>query len=104
MAMLGFNPTYKSHGMLALGQQGLVSMTKIRIARLWSIAVAMTLFALPASADAGVPMLFVTFPAMVIALIPIVLVETIIFAKFLKARAAPFAKSVAIANVDSTIV
>lgn len=49
-------------------------------------------------------MLFVTFPAMVMSLIPIVLVETVVLARALKTRAALLAKSTAIANVVSTII
>jgi len=79
-------------------------MQKIRVARLLATTASMSLFTGTASADAGVPMLFVTFPAMVVALIPVVLLETVVLARTLKTRAAPLAKSAAIANVVSTIV
>jgi len=79
-------------------------MQKIRAGRLLATATSMSLFTVAASADAGVPMLFVTFPAMVVSLIPIVLVETVVLARALKTRAALLAKSTAIANVVSTII
>ena len=84
--------------------QGFAIMQKIRVARLLAAAASVSFFAVAASADAGVPMLFVTFPAMVVALVPIVLLETVVLARTLKARAIPLAKSAAIANVVSTII
>jgi hypothetical protein len=57
-----------------------------------------------ASADAGVPMLFLTFPAMLIALVPIVAIETIIVARVSGTTALARAKSVGLANLASTVV
>jgi len=57
-----------------------------------------------ASADAGVPMIFLTFPAMLFALIPIILIEAVIISKFLKIG---FKKTVVpsgIANIATTIL
>ena len=79
-------------------------MQWIRTARLLVVGSSIILVATSASADAGVPMLFVTFPAMVLALVPVVLLETFVLGRVLKRRAASLVKSAAIANVVSTIV
>ncbi|MFH0898640.1 MAG: hypothetical protein V1855_03610 [bacterium] len=57
-----------------------------------------------AMADAGVPMLLLTFPAMLIALIPIIVIEAVIISKFLKVG---FKKAVgpsSVANILTTII
>jgi hypothetical protein len=73
-------------------------------ARWLAIGAALTLLSGTANADAGVPLLFVTFPAMVLALIPVILVETVVVVRMLKLRAWPAAKPVAVANLASTFV
>ncbi len=57
-----------------------------------------------ARADAGVPMLFLTLPAMLIALIPIIVVEAIVLGRRLGSSTVSRLKSVAIANMASTVV
>lgn len=48
------------------------------------VGILLTLTSGLAYADAGVPMIFVTFPSMVIVFIPIVIVEVLIFVWLLK--------------------
>jgi hypothetical protein len=55
-------------------------------------------------ADAGVPMLFVTMPAMLIALAPIIGMETLLICRRLAYRPWPVLRATAAANVLSTIV
>jgi hypothetical protein len=54
-------------------------------------------------ADAGVPMIFLTFPAMVMLLLPIILVEAWFLRKWLALGAWEAAKTSAIANIASTL-
>ena len=75
-----------------------------RLAILFSTGISMLAFAGVASANAGVPMLFITLPAMLIALVPIIVVEAFVVGHFLGSSAVSRAKSVAISNVASTIV
>ena len=79
-------------------------MTKVRYTRLMAIGLAAILASGAASADAGVPMLFVTFPAMLLALLPIIVVEALVLARMISMRAFSAIKPVAVANVVSTIV
>lgn len=79
-------------------------MNSNRHVSLVSIGASMLLFSGVANADAGVPMLFLTFPAMIIALVPIIAVESIIVGHLLGTSAISKAKSVAIANVASTVI
>lgn len=79
-------------------------MERLGKARLLILGTSLTMLAGSASADAGVPMLFVTFPAMVLALIPIVLLESIVLSRVLQRKAVSLATSAATANVVSTIV
>lgn len=79
-------------------------MDRIWRARLLALGTSLTVFAGSANADAGVPMLFVTFPAMVLALIPIILLESIVLSRVLQRKAVSLATSAATANVASTIV
>lgn len=79
-------------------------MTKVRCARSMSVGFVAILISGAANADAGVPMLFVTFPAMLIALIPIIVVETFVLGRLVRARVLSAIKPVAIANVVSTVV
>lgn len=69
-----------------------------------AIGASMFLISGTANADAGVPMLFLTLPAMAIALIPIIVIESIVVGRILGTSAASKAKSVAIANVASTVI
>jgi hypothetical protein len=55
-------------------------------------------------ADAGVPMLFVEYPAMLCGLIPVILVEFVVARKMLKVAPASAFKGVAIANLISTVI
>jgi hypothetical protein len=55
-------------------------------------------------ADVGVPMIFLTFPAMATLLLPIILVETWFLRKWLALGAWEAAKSSAVANVASTLL
>jgi hypothetical protein len=79
-------------------------MNPNRNVSLVSVCALVLLFSRIASADAGVPMLFVTLPAMVIALIPIILIESIVIGRFLGTSTLSKRKSVAIANVVSTLI
>lgn len=60
-------------------------------------------FAGNASADAGVPMLALTLPAMVAALIPVIVIEAVVLGRAFGASMVSRIKSVAIANAASTI-
>ena len=55
-------------------------------------------------ADAGVPMIFLTFPAMVVLLLPIIALEAWIYRRLLPIDMKTAAKSSSIANIASTIV
>lgn len=58
----------------------------------------------PASADAGVPMIFITLPAMLIALIPVIAVETAVLVRALRI---PLKRCIAVttaANLASTLI
>lgn len=58
---------------------------------------------LPAFADAGIPMIFLTFPAMLIALVPVILIETFVIHKALEI---PYKKALipnSVANLASTV-
>ena len=55
-------------------------------------------------ADAGVPMIFLTFPAMVVLLVPIILLEAWLLRKWLGLEIWPAIKSSALANIASTII
>jgi hypothetical protein len=79
-------------------------MVTKRVAKSVAMGMSMALMSGAANADAGVPMLFVTFPAMVVALIPIIVLETYVVGRMLKLRAFPAAKPVAVANLVSTFV
>lgn len=57
-----------------------------------------------ANANAGVPMLFVTLPAMILALAPIIVIEAIVIGRTLRSPAISHARSVTISNAISTIV
>jgi hypothetical protein len=55
-------------------------------------------------ADAGVPMLFVQFPALLCALIPVILAEFLVARRMIGAPPKQAFKAVAIANLVSTVV
>jgi hypothetical protein len=55
-----------------------------------------------AYANVGVPMIFFSLPLMVIALIPIILVETVLFVRFIKINFWIGLKMISIANLVST--
>lgn len=57
-----------------------------------------------ASANVGVPMLAMTLPAMVVALLPVVALEAVVLGRLLGTSLLSTVKSVAIANVMSTVV
>ena len=57
-----------------------------------------------AYADAGVPMIFITYPAMLLALIPIILIEAVIIERQLRLGFGKTIRCVGIANAASTIV
>lgn len=79
-------------------------MNPNNLTRLVSAGISLLTFAGVANANAGVPMLFLTVPAMIVALVPIIIVEAFIVGRLLGASAISRAKSVAISNVVSTIV
>lgn len=60
-------------------------------------------FAGNASANAGVPMLALTLPAMVAALIPVIAIEAVVLGRALKTSMVSRLKSVSLANAVSTV-
>ena len=58
----------------------------------------------PLLADAGIPMIFLTFPAMVTLLIPVVVIEGLLCKKWLGLSTWQAMKSNAVSNLASTIV
>lgn len=58
----------------------------------------------PLLADAGVPMIFLTLPAMVMLLIPVIVVEGYLCKKWLKLTTWQAMKSNAVSNLASTII
>ncbi|HVT32252.1 MAG TPA: hypothetical protein VHE32_06380 [Rhodanobacteraceae bacterium] len=73
---------------------------------LWlaTVATTMLLYATSARADAGLPMLMLTWPGMAIALVPIVAIEAFVIARCLQLRFVRAAKISLRANIVSTIV
>jgi hypothetical protein len=55
-------------------------------------------------ADAGVPMIFLTFPAMVMLLLPVILLEGWLLRKWLGLETWEAAKSSTVANIASTLL
>jgi hypothetical protein len=78
-------------------------MRRFNRMRLLMLGISAGMFATDSSADAGVPMLFVTFPSMLLALVPIVLVEAVVLGWTMGRKAASFLKAATIANVASTV-
>jgi hypothetical protein len=70
------------------------------------VAVTCFLFATtsPVSADAGVPMIFITLPGMLAALLPIIVVETLVLARRLALPSRTVVKAAAASNAASTLV
>lgn len=59
---------------------------------------------LPLLADAGIPMIFLTLPAMVMLLIPVIVIEGLLCKKWLELTTWQAMKSNAVSNLASTIV
>ena len=59
---------------------------------------------LPLLADAGVPMIFLTWPAMVVLLIPVIAIEGFLCKKWLGLRTWQAIKANAASNLTSTII
>ena len=57
-----------------------------------------------ANADAGIPMIFVTYPAVLVALLPIIILEVVIFKRGLHLGYRPVTWHVGTANVVSTVI
>jgi hypothetical protein len=55
-------------------------------------------------ADMGLPMLFVTFPAMLFALIPVIFVEAFVLGRHLNRKMLPLLKPIGLANIFSTCI
>lgn len=70
------------------------------------ITLAFLAFVVPgvAHANAGVPMLFLAMPALLISLVPIIAIETLYIAKSLGLQFGQSLKTVSISNVASTII
>lgn len=64
----------------------------------------LTFFPEPAIADAGVPMVFVTLPSMLIALVPIIVLEAIVIRRMLGISLKDAAKVSAVINMVSTVI
>ena len=62
------------------------------------------LVTIPAEADVGVPMIFVTFPQMAVALIPIILIEALILKRNMPLSLQESLKVSAISNIISTLI
>jgi hypothetical protein len=60
--------------------------------------------AAPAHADAGVPMIFITLPGMLLALVPIIILETFVLARRLSVRKREVLKATVMSNAVSTLV
>jgi hypothetical protein len=58
----------------------------------------------PVLADAGVPMIFLEMPAMLIALIPVIIIETLIAKRLTKLNWKPCGAGIALANLGSTFI
>lgn len=76
----------------------------MRTWRLWFWGLAALLLAPHAQADIGVPMVFITVPGMVLALIPIVVVETFVMVRMLRTKLSATTGWVVTANLVSTLV
>jgi hypothetical protein len=63
-----------------------------------------SLRALLVLADVGIPMIFVTFPAMVVALVPVIGMEALLIRRRLGYKPWPVFRATAVANLVSTIV
>ena len=61
-------------------------------------------FAAVVWADAGLPMIFVSYPAMLIALLPVIALETIVFNRTLRGGIKKIISRVGFANAVSTII
>ena len=75
--------------------------------KLWVYLLAgwmLALFASPACADSGVPMIFVTLPGMVIAIIPVIILETIVNRRIMKLSIGRTIGVTVVANLVSTFV
>ena len=57
-----------------------------------------------AHADAGVPMVFLTYPAMLVALVPVILLEAVVFQRRLLLGYKQVAWRVGVANAVSTVI
>ena len=57
-----------------------------------------------AYADAGIPMIFITYPAMLLALIPVILIETVVFERQVHLGYKKMAWRIGLANAASTII
>lgn len=82
----------------------LITKTRSVCLHRFAAGIALLAFAGNASANAGVPMLVLTLPAMVVALIPVIVLEAVVLGRALNASAVSLLKSVSIANVTSTVV
>jgi hypothetical protein len=58
----------------------------------------------PVGADMGVPMIFITLPGMMVALLPIIVVETLVLAKRLALPSRTILKAAAASNAISTLI
>lgn len=79
-------------------------MNRHFLTRLPATGISMLALSDAANANAGVPMLFVTLPAMILALAPIIVIEAIVIGRTLRSPAISHARSVTISNAISTIV
>jgi len=68
------------------------------------IALLIFVDALPAYADAGVPMLALALPGMIISLIPIIIIESFYIHRSLKLSFGRSLKVMSIANIESTLI
>ncbi|WP_345478805.1 hypothetical protein, partial [Niveibacterium umoris] len=82
-----------------------VSHMQTRPVRYYIAAAASALlFARAARADAGVPLLFLTLPGMVLALLPVIAIEAIVLARTFRSNVLSVLKASALANIASTLL
>jgi hypothetical protein len=67
------------------------------------IALAVLILAPAVSANAGIPVIFDTFPLMLLALIPVIILEAFIFRRYLQREFKNLLVPLAVANVCSTV-
>ena len=79
-------------------------MLEYRLNRIIMVSIVLSIFVFPVFADAGVPMIALAWPGMVILLIPVIAIELLVYRKMLKTQLKQSIIFTAISNAVSTIV